>query len=131
MRKAILIVMLATTANLLTGQTMVTLDLPNPCSSVGIENVSQKQSNGLEVTVSPNPTNGKFTMYITCNEVIELTEFKLFNTQGVCLMIEEFYSGNKKCVKLIDVVKIPIGYYLLTVKRKNEKKTVKLIIVKN
>jgi len=81
MKKAILIVLLATAANLLTGQTMVTLDLPNPCFFAGIENESQNQSNGFEVTVSPNPTDGMFTMYITCNEVIELTEFKLVNTK--------------------------------------------------
>jgi len=48
MKKAILIVLLTTTSNLLTGQTMVTLDLPDPCSSADVVNYPPIVQNQIE-----------------------------------------------------------------------------------
>lgn len=131
MKKIIFIALLVTATNLLMAQTVITVDLPYPCSIVSVEKETLNPMVEFDLIVSPNPNDGWFTLSITGNEVIGKAKIQLFNTHGVCVLKEEIYSGNEKCIKQIGTGKLPPGLYSLTVDSDKKTKTVKVLISKN
>jgi len=111
-------------------QVIITLHLPNPCLSVGVNDENVKNQSGLDFTVSPNPTQGECLVHISSNKTIGLAEFQFINTQGACVLKEQFYSSNRNCVKNFNLSNLSEGIYAITILTEKDRLTKKVILTK-
>jgi len=116
-------------AFVLHGQTVVTLNLPNPCSVSSI-NETQTAKNALDFNVMPNPTGGIFTLDIFSSEPLGLLTIQLISMQGNITFKEQVFSEQKHSIRTYNIGHLPEGVYTLSVISKKERKTKKIIFSK-
>jgi len=132
MKKTILLLLFGTIAHLTFGQSIITLDLPDPCSSVSsIHNEAGITKVGFDFIVVPNPSDGKFTLNIYSDDALDMVEITLINMQGISVLQDKIFSHNKQIIKTMDISYLPDGIYLISLWGKNDRKSKKLILNKN
>ncbi len=110
------------------GQTSVTLMLPNPCSGIGV--VERERQTLFDFDVYPNPTSGQFTLSVSrAGSVGELT-MQVNSLVGDVLFQEQFYSSAEKMQTRVDLGMLPVGAYVITLRNSTESLSKKLIISK-
>jgi hypothetical protein len=106
-------------------QTVVTLNLPNPCASVDIKEAVKSE---FGIKISPNPTLGKFSIQISNKESIGKAKIEITNMLGAVVLSEQIYSKSLKCIKTFDLSNLPKGVYLISVSINDRRETKRLVI---
>ena len=108
-------------------QTIVTLDLPNPCSISGIEE-NTNNKNSFCFSAHPNPAQDLINITIKSAEKVNLVNTQFISMQSIVVLSEQIFSGNDVCIKPFNVSKIPPGLYIIAVSRGDERIYQKIII---
>lgn len=108
-------------------QTSVSLKLPNPCTSVGIQEIGITYD-GLDFTMSPNPTEGLVSLRISSKETLGKIMIEIVSLKSENLLSEQVYCSSNICIKTIDLSNISKGIYVISVIGDNHKQTGKLVI---
>ena len=111
------------------GQTTVTLNLPNPCSTVGMPDPDKSENFGI--SVFPNPSDNQFSLSIKANEQIGSAVIEIYNAQGVLVYTEVIFSKNRVVIKTISLKNLSDGLYIISVQGKEDRQTENIIINNN
>ena len=125
MKRTIILMLFITIASFVNAQTVVTLNLPNPCASVDIKEVVKSE---FGMKISPNPTLGKFSIQISNTESIGKAKIVVTNVLGAVVLSEQIYSKSLKCIKTFDLSNLPKGVYLISVSIDDRRETKRLVI---
>ncbi len=131
MKKTISILILLIAVKFLSAQTSVSLELPNPCSNLSIEQNQFMQNENLSVTVLPNPNTGQFELEINSKVELGRFEISIVNASGQLLYQEKFFSESKKCVKAFDFKDLQPGVYSVSLSTEVGRVSTKIVISKN
>lgn len=115
------------TFGILSSQTIVTLQLPNPCSLSEIEETLARETS-FGFSAYPNPAQDMLIIEITAPDKINDVKIQLVNMNGSVVKSEKIFSGNVLCVKPLDVSGLPPGIYILNLIRERETHYQKIII---
>ncbi len=126
-KQFVLLLLLAVVGIYGNAQILVTLNLPDPCMSLGIIQ-NEKVKNTVDFTLSPNPTNGEFCLKITSNEMLGKVLIEVVGIQGRLKYSEQIYSNNNSCIKKFNLKSLTSGVYILSLFGENFNKQQKLII---
>lgn len=110
------------------GQNVVTLQLPEPC--VGTSVPQYPSSERLHFTVSPNPGNGDFNLYVTCPTPIGKVHLTVTSLEGVILYRQDYYTLEHKLQSALRLRHLAAGTYLVTLLCEQGTSTKKVIIQK-
>lgn len=96
----------------------------------GTDNGDEREKNPIRenlnlhaITISPNPTEGRFSVEITDAESIEKASITIYTIRGTVI-----YSNEKPAaINEIDLTRNPDGLYLLVIKIGEESSTWKII----
>ncbi len=125
MKKTIILMLFIIIANFVKGQTTeVTLDLPNPCSTVKVEDI-QKES--MTFDLSPNPTDGMLLINFTRDKEIGKVKIEIIDTKGISVFSDKIYSNNTEFVKRYNLKRISKGIYYVSIIGKDYIETKQLI----
>lgn len=113
-------------ATLLSAQNVVTLNLPNPCDFVGTE--TNITNDVFSLTVHPNPAKEFVSLSVESQKPIEKAFLKIYDAKGKCVLSEQFYSANKKCIRQMNISAIKSGTYTILLQNDKGKASTKLII---
>ena len=114
-------------ANFSIGQTnVVTLELPNPCTTNSIRNMDNLE---YDFSISPNPSTGDFILNLTGSERLGKLTIRISDTKGNLVFQEQIYSGNARLVKSYKFNHLHRETYYVTIVGKGFRKTQKLIIL--
>ncbi|PLX14046.1 MAG: hypothetical protein C0598_02320 [Marinilabiliales bacterium] len=94
-------------------------------NTVGINNNSE----GFDVSISPNPNNGEFKLQINSVENQDFS-FKIINYQGVEIMSLKDVSSQTEYSNNFDLSELPSGIYLVSIKSNDRIFSKKLLITK-
>lgn len=126
MKKTIILMLFITIASYVNGQTVVTLDLADPCSATGIRNVIESN---FSLTISPNPTDGEFTVSISSKEIIGKAKIEVLDMKGTLVLSEQIFSNNLKCIKTYNLNKLSKGIYNISIIVKNYRETKRIVLI--
>ncbi len=127
------LLLLIISVGFLQAQTVVTLLLPDPCSSetTHIDDVDfQTAPNEFDFIISPNPNAGKFTVSLKSKKPLGLMQIEIYNLQGAIQMRTQIFSENNECIKTFDMNSASDGMYLIVVRGKDVSKSKKIIVSK-
>jgi hypothetical protein len=113
-------------ASLLTAQNVVTLDLQDPCDFEGVE--TNNSNDVFSLTVHPNPAKDFVTLSIETKEPVGKAVLKIYDANGKCVLREQFFSANTKCIKQMNIGAIKPGTYTILLQNDKGKASSKLII---
>lgn len=108
-------------------QIAVTLDLPDPCASVGIVD-DLKVEKEVDFTLSPNPSQGIFSLKIKSSETIGSVSVEMMSIQGKLVLSEKIYCNSTTCVKEYNFSHLQKGVYVIYLSGKNLKASKKFIL---
>lgn len=115
------------TFGILASQTIVTLQLPNPCSLTEVEeNLLQETS--FVFSAYPNPAQDKIIVEMTAPDKIDYVKIQLVSMNGSVVKSEKIFSANNSCVKPLNVSDLPPSIYILRLLRDGETSYKKIII---
>ena len=126
MKKLTFILLILCIATLLSAQNVVTLKLPNPCDFVGTE--TNITNDAFSLTVHPNPAKDFVTLGIQTKEPIQKADLTIYDANGKCVLREQFFSANKRCIKQMNIGAIKPGTYTILLQNDKGKASTKLII---
>ena len=127
MKKILLLAIGLILAQLAMAQTVVVLDLPNPCSGTGVEEWKQQQSS-LLFEVYPNPADDCVTLSVsTSSAVLGKMQVEVADLTGRLLLRQEYYSSHDKIQTLLELSALDSGAYLVTVRNENGRSTKRII----
>lgn len=109
------------------GQTIVELDLPDPCSNLSVEEITPNRN--IDFSIFPNPTDGNFTLSIESVNSLGQVKMEISDPSGAVVLSEKYHTGDRQLQTLLNVSNLSSGFYLITLYNK-EGKTVKKLIVK-
>jgi hypothetical protein len=110
------------------GQNVVTLQLPEPC--VGTSVPQYPTSDQPQFTVSPNPSNGDFTLYIACPASIGKVHLTVTSLEGVLLYRQDYYTKESMLQSALQLHHLASGIYMVTLICDQGTSTQKIIIQK-
>ena len=97
-------------------QTIVVLDLPNPCSGTGVEEWFNEEP-VLVFEVFPNPTDDYLTVSVTTqNSVLGKMTVEVFDLSGRLVLSKEYYSAHDKIQTLLETNVLEAGAYIITLR---------------
>lgn len=108
-------------------QIAVTLNLPDPCASVGI-NEDLKVEKEVDFTLSPNPSNGVFSLKIKSSETIGSVTVEVLSVQGKNVLSEKIFCNSSTSVKEYNLSHLQKGVYIIYLSGKNLKGSKKFIL---
>jgi len=126
MKKLTFTLLILGIATMLTAQNVVTLDLPNPCDLVTKE--TNILNDAFSLTVHPNPAKDFVTLSIETKEPVGKAVLKIYDANGKCVLREQFFSANTKCIKQMNISAIKPGTYSILLQNDKGKASSKLII---
>ena len=129
MRKLFFTFLIMGLTNMLVAQTVVTLNLPNPCNTVGVETIAPNES--FMFTVYPNPANDYVLIDIESKEPILKAGLQVFDITGKQVWNETFFSENTKCIKQLNTSHFKAGVYTILIQTNSKKVGKQFIINKN
>ena len=110
------------------GQNVATLQLPEPC--VGTSVPQYPSSERLHFTVSPNPGNGDFTLYIASSTSLGKVHLTVTSMEGTMLYKQDFYTIEPKLQSALHLRHLAAGIYMVTLLCEQGTSTQKIIIQK-
>ncbi len=126
MKKHLLFLALLLASMVLKAQTVVVLDLPDPCTAQVEENLTEMSG----LTIAPNPVGDELTLRFDETECASSIDITICDVKGMVVMRERHdLAGYSSRETRLSVGNLPAGMYFLNVK--TEKSTfVKKIIKK-
>jgi hypothetical protein len=116
------------------GDYTATLTVFSPCGDMTITKGIQAWAtgiadafNGLDVTLTPNPNNGKFSLMLS-GELANQYEIQLLDLQGKTLFEESIRTQGERFVKAFDFSKQAAGLYFLRLNDGASVGTLKVVI---
>lgn len=106
-------------------QTIVVLDLPNPCSGTGVEETVMKD---FDFGVFPNPADDAVTLSFSSSEPIGKVEVQVTDMRGAVLVKNQYYSAFTELRTEMELGKLAPGVYMISVRGKETYSVKKLII---
>jgi len=128
MKKLLLFFFLYSLTFTVCSQTVVTLTLPDNCNKnvTGVENLIN--NNGFEITLSPNPNDGKFYLLVSAPQRINKAKICILDIKGKIVFDEYIYSNSNKYVKYFNIENLNKGIYVIFLQNTSYSITKKLII---
>ncbi len=129
--KKILFLLLFLAVNILVkGQVIVTLNLPEPCESyqTSVFDKPEGKRAGFDFEVFPNPASSEFTIRVSASEKIGRLKVQIVSMYGNIVKSDDFYSENTAWIKTSGIGDLSPGVYIVTLFRKNEEVSKRLII---
>ena len=126
MKKVLLLIALFTT-QWAVGQTIVVLELPNPCAQNSTEEVL---SQGFDFDVFPNPADKSVTLSFSDIQPVGKLEVQVTDMKGVAVLRNQYYSDFNELRTEMALDKLAPGVYTISVRGK-ETYSVKKLIIKN
>ena len=108
------------------GQTIVVLDIPDPCAQNGIEEPIQTT---FDFNVYPNPADRAVTLSFSDTDPIGKVEVTVSDMKGVAMVRNQYYSDFNELRTDMALDKLAPGVYTISVRGK-ETYSVKKLIVK-
>jgi hypothetical protein len=84
--------------------------------------------NVTRLSIYPNPTDGKFTVWFEAKKAVEHATITVTNLTGQKILEREFNKPGKQFLKEIDLNGVARGVYLVELRADNEKQMQKLIV---
>ena len=125
MKKILLLSIGLILAQLAMAQTIVVLDLPNPCSGTWVEETVTKD---FEFGVFPNPADDAVTLSFSSTDPIGKVEVEVCDLRGVSVIREQYYSVYTELRTELMLGKLAPGVYTISVRGKETYSVKKLII---
>ncbi|TVR75880.1 MAG: T9SS C-terminal target domain-containing protein [Chitinophagaceae bacterium] len=108
-------------------QTVVVLELQDPCATVSVEEtLQQKQS--FQLDIFPNPANDRIVVKASSGEQMGKIKIQLINLNGAVILSEELFSENNAFMKTFNISHLPRGTYIMNLFKGTEKTSRKVII---
>ena len=125
MKKVFLLAIGLVMAQFAVAQTIVVLDLPNPCSGTGVEETVIKD---FDFGVFPNPADDAVTLSFSSIDPIGKVEVEVCDLRGVTVIREQYYSAHTELRTELTLGKLAPGVYTISVRGKETHSVKKLII---
>lgn len=125
MKKLLLLVFGLVLSQWAMAQTVVVLDLPDPCSGSGVEDLVQTT---FDFNVYPNPADHAVTLSFSDVAPIGKVEVEVADMKGVVVTKEQYYSSFKELRTEMALDQLAPGVYTISVKGKEVYSIKKLII---
>ena len=109
------------------GQTIVVLEIPNPCAQNSTEEVL---SQGFDFDVFPNPADKSVTLSFSDTQPVGKLEVQVTDMKGVAVLRNQYYSDFNELRTEMALDKLAPGVYTISVRVK-ETYSVKKLIIKN
>lgn len=106
-------------------QTIVVLDLPNPCSGIGVE---ESVTADFDFGVYPNPADDAVMLSFTSANPIGKVEVQVTDVRGVAVIRKQYYSAFTELRTEMTLGKLAPGVYMISVRSKEAYLVKKLII---
>lgn len=127
MRKALLLFLGLFMAQWALSQTIVVLELPEPCASNAIE---ESSITDFGFDVFPNPADRTVTLSFSNANPIGKVEVLVCDMKGVAISSKQYYSSFNEFRTEMDLGNIAPGVYTISVRGKDMYSVKKLIIKK-
>ena len=124
MKKALLFITLFI-AQWAMGQTIVVLDIPNPCSQNSTEEFN---SSNIDFNVFPNPADKSVTLSFSGTEPVGKLEVQVTDMRGIALIKKQYYSSFTELRTEMALDDLAPGVYVVSVRSKNCYVRKKLVI---
>ena len=124
MKKALLFITLFI-AQWAMGQTIVVLDIPNPCSQNSTEEIN---SSNIDFNVFPNPADKSVTLSFSGTEPVGKLEVQVTDMRGIALIMKQYYSSFTELRTEMALDDLAPGVYVVSVRSKNCYVRKKLVI---
>ena len=125
MKKILLFTLGMLFAKFVMAQTIVVLDLPNPCSGTGVE---ETVTQDFEFGVFPNPADDAVTLSFSSTDPIGKVVVEVCDLKGVTVIREQYYSVYTELRTELMLGKLAPGVYTISVRGKETYSMKKLII---
>lgn len=125
MKKLFLIFVGIVLAQFAMGQTIVVLNLPDPCSETGVE---EYVTADFEFGVYPNPADDAVTLYFSSANPIGKVDVQVTDMRGVTVIRKQYYSSFTELRTEMTLGKLATGVYMISVRSKETYSVKKLII---
>ena len=127
MKKLFLLLVGIVLAQFAMGQTIVVLDLPNPCSGTGVE---ESVTAEFDFGVYPNPADDAVTLSFSNTDPIGKIEVQIADMRGAVVLREQYYSAFTELRTEMELGKLAPGVYTISARGKEIYSVKKLIIKK-
>lgn len=124
MKKALLFITLFI-AQWAMGQTIVVLDIPNPCSQNSTEEIN---ASNIDFNVFPNPADKSVTLSFSGTEPVGKLEVQVTDMRGIALIKKQYYSSFTELRTEMALDDLAPGVYVVSVRSKNCYVRKKLVI---
>lgn len=108
-------------------QTVVTLALPDPCTTTEVAEHIPKELT-FDFSVYPNPAEDRIVIDVLSQERIGEIHIQVVALNGAVVLFENIYSDHTSCIKPIDISTLPAGIYVIAIYRGNESLNKKIVI---
>jgi hypothetical protein len=116
MKKLFLLFVGIVLAQFAMAQTVMVLNLPDPCSGTGVEEWSSDEPM-LVFDVFPNPTDDCVTISVsTRNNQIGKMTVEVSDLSGRLVLRKEYYSAHDKIQTLLETNVLEAGVYIITLR---------------
>lgn len=127
MKKLLLLFVGVVLAHFAKAQTVVVLNVPDPCAQNGMEDVVQTT---FDFNVYPNPADKVVTLSFSDVIPIGKVEVSVADMKGATLIRTQYYSDFNELRTDLSLDKLAPGVYTISVRGK-ESYSVKKLIIKN
>ena len=107
------------------GQTIVVLDIPNPCSQNSTEEIN---ASNIDFNVFPNPADKSVTLSFSGTEPVGKLEVQVTDMRGIALIKKQYYSSFTELRTEMALDDLAPGVYVVSVRSKNCYVRKKLVI---
>lgn len=127
MKKLLLLFVGVVLAQLAMSQTVVVLNVPNPCEQNGVEDVVQTT---FDFNVYPNPADKAVTLSFSDIAPIGKVEVEVSDMKGVAVLRKQYYSSYTELRTEMSLDNLAPGVYTIGVRGKGTY-SVKKLVIKN
>lgn len=127
MKKTLLLILGLMITRCALSQTIVVLNVPNPCSEIGVEEFVTPD---FDFGVFPNPADDAVTLSFSGTNPIGKVEVQVTDMRGVVVIKKQYYSAFTELRTEMELGKLAPGVYTISARGK-EFYSVKKLIIKN
>lgn len=124
MKRLLLIISLMFTVMVAKSQTVMVLNLPDPCGGNLVEECVETT---FIFSVFPNPADDKLTLQFSDAQPLGKLEITLSNVKGMILKKTQFYSSFEHLQTELNIKDLAPGVYILDAKGKETHSTKRII----
>lgn len=127
MKKTLLLFIGLMMAQWAASQTVVVLDLPDPCSGTGVEEWNDAAS-ALSFDIYPNPTDDGVTLTVASPAgSLGKLAVEVADLRGRAVLKKEFYSAHERLQTLLELETLEAGMYVVTLRSAEGVATKKIV----